>query len=219
MIESRETVKRLFVLDDQPVVIRGIEAMAADHGGLMLCGSASNIHDALAALHKVKADLFVCDLLIQGCDVLQAIQRGTNGTPLPPWAVYTSHDETVFAERAIRMGAKAYVLKHEPLEKAAKAFMEAAFGRISVTPSLSRGFEAARVNGSADPLNTLSPKEKHILMLISQGYRRKEIAESLSISAKTVDTHTNRIKSKLHIRESAKLHRFAASHRRMFGVT
>ena len=122
---------------------------------------------------------------------------------------YTSHNESVFIERALKLGANACVIKQEPVENLLKAIEDVLNKKIYVSPLISQqiyhSFMNVKTMKYKDPLDSLSPKEKHILRLLGRGYRRKDIANTLLISAKTVDTHTDRIKVKLNINDSSKL--------------
>ncbi len=209
-----EQTKRIFICDDQPIVIEGVKQVVSSTGQFSLCGSALTLEDAAEKIQHKKPDLVILDLFVTGADSTQLInKKWLNGCAFSS-IFYTAHNESVFIERALKLGAKACVIKQEPVENLLKAIDDVLKNKIYVSPLISQQIYQSFVNVKtmkyADPLNSLSPKEKHILKLLGRGYRRKDIASTLLISAKTVDTHTDRIKVKLSINDSSKLHLFAS---------
>lgn len=211
---SVENAKRIYIVDEHPIVIKGVETMLRDSPEWIICGSATSFEDAINAVHDTKPDLLILDLIIQGSDGLRVLDSKNGRARSFSTLIYTIHNDLVFVERAMKLGASGFVLKHEPVENLMKAMSDVLNGNTYISPIISqqlyKSFANLKNTKFEDPLDTLSPKEKHILKLLGLGYRRKDIANTLLISAKTVDTHTDRIKMKLSINESSKLYMFAA---------
>lgn len=207
------TKHAVLVVDDHPLFRRGVVQLLNDEPDLEVRGEASSNHEALAAIRRSKFDLAVVDIGLDG---------GTNGIELTkniraekpklPVLVLSMHDETLFAERALRAGARGYVMKREALDNFINAVRTVLRGEIFISANMSKRMVFAHLHGGGDatsPVDRLSDRELEILQMIGGGAEIREIALKLHISPKTVEAHRARMKEKLGLPNARAVARFA----------
>ncbi len=205
-------VKRLLLIDDHPIMRHGLAQLIRSEPGLDVCAEAGNAKDGLAALDQHKPDLVVIDLTLpdkNGLELLKDIQAMHPGTLC---LVLSMHDEDMYGERALRAGARGYVMKEVAADHLVTAVRKVLSGGIYVSDAMaSRMLE--QVTGQrtrqSGGLDTLTDRELEVLEMIGQGVATKNIAAKLCISARTVEAHRAHIKEKLGITEGAALARYA----------
>lgn len=203
---------RVMVVDDHEFFRSGVTAWIQQQQGVAYSGEAGTLAEARARLAAGQADVLLLDLGLPDGDGLDFIREATALRPGLRVIVLSQRDEAVFAERAIRNGARAYLMKSEASEK----LLEAIHAVMDGGTWLSRAIQA-----QADPLEfsarlrqegalgELSDRELQVFALIGAGYGPKDIGERLGISAKTVETHREHIRHKLGLKTSAQLTRMA----------
>ena len=211
--QEPEAVRRLLLIDDHPIMRYGLAQLVADEPGLEICGQAGNAREGMAALERLQPDLVVIDLTLpdrNGLELLKDIQAIHPGQLC---LVLSMHDESMYAERALRAGARGYLMKEVAAEQFIQAVQKVLTGGIYVSEAISgRMLEQAvtgRVRGPTDALNQLSDRELEVLELIGSGRATKLIAEQMSISTRTVEAHRAHIKDKLGLTDGAELVRYA----------
>lgn len=209
--------KRVMIVDDHPLVRRGLIELLRDEHDLDLCGEATNAPEALRVIHRLKPDLAVIDLTLTEGSGLELIKQIKAMYPEVRMLVASMHDEAVFAERALRAGADGYFNKQEPAESLLRAIREVLQGHLYMSARMAdRLLHRALRRGNTSALATLSEltdRELEILDLIGDGLTAKQIAGRLHLSVKTVHTHRDALKRKLQCSTAAELTHYAISRR------
>jgi len=205
---------RILVLDEQPLLRQGISAYLNSQPDMMVCGEAGSVSDARSKVAECQPQFVVTALRLGAGDSLKLIKELKTQNPRLRILVYSAFAESVFAERAMRAGASGYVMKQAPSEKLAVAVREIMKGGIYVSrevalgafrKSLQRSRKSDRALRSPTSLEELSNREMHIFQLLGSGLGTRQIAASLGLSVKTIESHRENIKHKLHVGSSGEL--------------
>jgi DNA-binding NarL/FixJ family response regulator len=205
--------RRVLLVDDHPFMRAGLAQLIELQPDLTVCGEAGNPADAMRELAKTKPDLVLADLTMPGRSGLEFIKdvRAVHDTVAV--LVVSMHDEIVYAERALRAGARGYIMKEAGGEALLAAIRQVLRGEIYVSPRISarilEGVSARKPRGSSSPIEQLTDREFEIFQLIGQGKSTRDIAEQLHLSPKTVDVHRSNIKEKLVLKDATALIRHA----------
>ena len=180
---------------------------------LIVCGEAGNPSEAFRSLAPVKPDLVLSDLTMPGRSGLEFIKDLKAVEPNLAVLVVSMHDEVVFAERALRAGARGYIMKEAGGENLLAAIRQVLRGEVYVSPRMSsrilNDLAARRPRGSTSPIERLTDREFEVFQLIGQGKSTRDIAEQLHLSSKTVDVHRSHLKAKLGLKGATALIRHA----------
>ena len=210
---------RIFVLDEQPLLRQGISAYLNSQPDMMVCGEAGSVSDARRKIAECQPQFVVTALRLGAGDSLKLIKELKTQNPGLCVLVYSAFEESVFAERAMRAGASGYVMKQGPSEKLAIAVREIMKGGIYVSRELAlRAFRKTlqrprkdnHTLRSGNCLEELSNREMHIFQLLGSGLGTRQIAASLNLSVKTIESHRENIKHKLRLRSSEEVRERAA---------
>ncbi|HVC21597.1 MAG TPA: response regulator transcription factor [Vicinamibacterales bacterium] len=205
---------RVLVADDHPIVRLGIRQMLDNEPDLSICAEASTPEEAVESVGRDHPDLALVDLSFGALSGLDLIRHLREIAPDLPILVLSMHDESLFAQRALRAGAKGYITKHEAITHLVSAIRQVLSGHIYVSDRVSQQVLEGlghTMDRSGDRVATLSDRELQVLTMIGHGTATAEIAGRLGISIKTVETYRSNIKAKLSLRDSTDLIRFAAS--------
>jgi len=204
---------RVFLVDDHRVLREGMQRLIDFEKDMEVCGQASDAAEALARAPAAKPDLALLDLGLKGTGGLDLIKSLRQRLPKLSILVMSMFEESMYAERALRAGAKGYIMKHEPSEAVIAALRQVAKGRTFLSPEMSQRMldkiSTGPTNGS--PLDALSDRELEVFRLIGQGLKPGAIAEALHLSVKTVETYRDQIKTKLNLDNASELSRYAIS--------
>mgnify|MGYP000222755506 CR=1 FL=1 len=196
-----EARARLFVIDDHMLVRLGMRQLLESEPDLQVVGEAGDLQGALAQLATLPVDLILLDLSLGTGDGLDALKQLRGQLPDRKVLVITTHDERVYGERVIRGGAVGYVMKATPAEEVLAAIRKALRGELAISPALASTLLSTVVlgqkPGGQSPLASLSDRELEIFKLVGKGLSTRDIAGSLGISAKTVETHQFNLRTKL----------------------
>jgi DNA-binding NarL/FixJ family response regulator len=203
------TKRRVLIVDDHPLLRAGIAQYINAQPDLMVCGEAENPVGALAAAATAKPDLAVVDISLKDQSGLELIKDFKVRFPNLLILALSVHDESVYAERALRAGARGYVMKREASEKVLEAIRSVLDGTVYVSSRIAAGI-LDKATGHPlgvvrSALDVLSDREMEVLMWIGKGYGSNQIAKQLHISAKTVEVHRANIKLKLNFSSSNEL--------------
>lgn len=205
--------RRVFLVDDHPMMRAGLAALIRSQPDLEVVGEASDAPSALATITGVVPDLVVTDLTLPGRSGVDLIKDLLALLPGLPILVLSMHDEMVYAERILRAGARGYVMKEAGGERLLLAIREVLSGSVSVSPrmasSLLDSLSGPRSRGGNSPIGRLSDREFEVFQRIGQGLTPREIAAEMGISPKTVDVHRANLKSKLSLPHMSDLVRYA----------
>ena len=206
---------KLILVDDHPIVRERLAELINQQPDLTVCGDASDGPECLALLEKCQPDLAIVDLSLKTGHGLELIKDLRIRHPQLPIVVLTMHDEALYAERALRAGARGFVTKQEPTTSIRAAIRHVLAGEVYVNEQLAQKLVGALINrpksvpGPQDLLQHLTDREMEIFQLISQGHATRQIAELLKIDIKTVETHQARLKEKCQVATLEELRRYA----------
>jgi DNA-binding NarL/FixJ family response regulator len=207
-------MKTLLVVDDHPILRRGLTALIESDPGLAVHAAVGTCAAALASMRESQPDLAIVDLSLGDEDGLNLIKEIKTRYPKVPSLVLSMHDEAMYAERALRAGALGYVTKHQLDETVLKAIRLVLAGETYISEALQRRLAERYVRGqtleTASPAHSLSDRELQVFRLIGQGRTTRHIAGTLNRSVKTVESHLEHIKNKLGIGSAAELAQRAA---------
>ena len=209
---SEKSVKRLVLIDDHPIMRHGLAQLIRAEEGLDVIGEAGSARDGLEVVGKLKPDLAVIDLTLPDKNGLELVKDIRAQHPSTFCIVLSMHEETLYGERALRAGARGYVMKEEAADHLVTAIHKVISGGLYVSESLNaRMLEqvTGAARSKATGMDALTDRELEILSLIGSGVPTKNIAAQLSISARTVEAHRAHIKEKLAITDGAALVRYA----------
>lgn len=207
----------VIIIDDHPLFSRGLTQLIETQGDYKVIGMAKNRQEALSLLNTTISDLAIVDLNLGQEDGLELIKDIMVIRPETKVLVLSMHDERFYAERALKAGAKGYIMKEEAEAKVITAIQTVAKGEIYLSDSekqrlksVTKGEEYNKVRRSKfDTVANLSDRQLQIFTLIGKGLGTVEIAARLNLSIKTIDTHKENIKAKLHCASSAELRQMA----------
>jgi len=199
------------LVDDHPVVRDGLAFLLGEQPDFKVVGQAADGDSALQVVHETHPALVVLDLRLQGQDAIGLVTRLHEDWPALRILVLSMHEEDLYAERLLALGAHGYVMKHEEPSEFLRALRRVAAGEIYVSPRLT-GRILGRVRRGARgaaPLAQLTSREQDVLYLVARGLGTREIAAELGMGPKTVDSHRRNIREKLGLATSRDLVRYA----------
>lgn len=205
---------RVLVADDHTIVREGLKQILAKSGDLEVAGEAANGNDVLRLVREQTWDVLVTDMSMPGRNGLELIKLVKEARPQLPVLVLSMYGEEQFAVRAIRAGASGYLNKESASDQLVNAIRKIAGGGVHVSPAVAETlFRNVRDGGNRLPHEQLSDREFQVLRLIADGLSVNDIAQTLSLSPKTVSTHKARILEKMNMNNQAELIRYALEHR------
>ncbi|MDB5051055.1 MAG: two component transcriptional regulator, LuxR family [Fibrobacteres bacterium] len=204
---------RIFIVDDHSIVRSGLQRIIDEQPDMEVAGEADNGLSALEGIKSTRPDLALIDISLKGMDGLELIKHARSLYPSLVVLVLSMHDELLYAERAIRAGAVGYMMKEEAAENIVPVLRKILRGESYLSEKMHNHL-VKRIAGKAgkagaSPLRHLSDRELEIFNLLGQGRRIQKIAEDLSISVKTVETHCAHLRKKLDRKGSVELMQFA----------
>ena len=209
--QAQPNKKRILLVDDHPVLRKGLARLIDSKEEFVVCGEASTAVDAMALIRELEPHLVIVDIGLPGANGIELIKNIRAEFQKLPVLILSMHDESLYALRALRAGAQGYVMKQEALENVISAIREVLAGRPYLSHDMSAKLITNFASGSnlANPTDKLSDRELEILELFGKGRDVHEIARTLHISAKTVETHRAHIKEKLNLKNARQVTRFA----------
>jgi len=215
--ELHRRASSVLIIDDHDIVRFGLETLVHACPQLRLAGSASTLAEGLASVAQLKPDLVISDMGTRDSNGLDTVRAVVAAQAPRPVLVVSIHDEMLYGEQAISLGARGYVMKESAYVCVIPAALAVLRGGVWASPRLnarlvSRVVRATRtqIPTTGDP-QSLSERELKVLELLKSGRSTKEIAHALDVSIRTVDIHRARIKRKLGLRTGAELIAFASS--------
>jgi len=205
---------RVLIADDHAVVRRGLEQILVDSLQEIVVGEASNAEDAIKLVRRQEWDVVVLDISMPGRSGLDALKEIKKLRPELPVLILSIHPEDQFATRALKAGASGYLTKETAPEELVNAINKVIAGGKYVSASLAEKLatDLERDMGGAPPHKRLSDREYEVLLLIASGHTISDIAESLSLSVKTISTYRARILEKTELKNNADLVRYVITH-------
>jgi len=203
--------RRVFVVDDHPIVRAGLAQLINREPDLEVCGDAEEMHGALRTINALRPDILIVDISLNGPDGLDLLKNIRAKDPSLPVLILSMHDECIYAERALRAGANGYIMKQEATDRVLTALRRILNREIYVSDQVANKMLRQYVGspGSRSPLDELSDRELEVLRLIGEGHSTRQIAEQLHLSVKTVESYQGHLKEKLGLKNSRELFQYA----------
>ncbi|HUU59104.1 MAG TPA: response regulator transcription factor [Phycisphaerae bacterium] len=200
---------RIVIVDDHPIVRQGIKMLAAAEPDLVVCGEAENAAEALQTIGRSNPDVAIVDLSLKEGSGLELIKDIKNRYPKLLVLVLSMRNESFYAERVLRAGARAYITKEEGAERVIEGIRKILEGKIYLSERMASKVITKWVDGKTDSrapsVAKLSDRELEVFELLGSGLSTRQIAGKLHISVKTVESHREHIKEKLEINRAAEL--------------
>ena len=203
----------ILIVDDHPIVRQGLAEMVNHEDDIEVCGQAEDAHQAMKAVKELKPDMAIVDISLKQTSGMELIKDLQAQYPNLPVLALSMHDESLYAERALRAGARGYIMKAEATEKVIMAIRKILSGEIYISDKMASKMMRKLVGGSTEintsPVERLSDRELEVFQLIGKGFGTRQISERLFLSIKTIETYRAHIKEKLNLKDAAELLQYA----------
>ena len=210
---DRRDKRTVLIVDDHPIVRQGLAQLINQEKDLEVCGQAGDAHEALQAIRQFHPDMVIVDIGLGDTSGVELIKDLKVQYPDLPVLTLSMYDEAVYGERALRAGAKGYVMKQEATEKVVTAIRHVLAGEVYVSSGMAAKMVSKFVGGgtrtAGSPADTLSDRELEVFRMIGEGFSTREMAEKLHLSVKTVETYRAHIKDKMGLQDTNELLRSA----------
>lgn len=204
---------KIYLVDDHPLVREWLTNLIHQQPDLVVCGESEDAPQALAEISATKPDVAIVDISLKHGSGIELIKNLKAAEPGVAIIVLSMHDERLYAERALRAGARGYIMKRETAKKVITAIRQVLAGKIYMSESLAAIFAEKFVDGrlpaSGLLVEQLSDRELEVFQLLGKGYETRVVAEMMNVSMKTVQAHCAHIKEKLQLTNAAELLREA----------
>ena len=209
--KARPSVKsRIFIVDDHAMFREGLRYLIDREPDLTVCGDTADADEALRNIDELNPDLVIADISLTGTtgiDLIKAIKSKYEDLPV---LVVSMHEESLYAERAVRAGAAGYVMKQEPAKTVKLAIRKVLGGDIHLSEKmassmLGKFMRSGQAGTPASPIESLSDRELEVFRMLGEGKATRQIAEELDLSIATINSFRNRIKEKLNLKNSTEL--------------
>ncbi len=212
--KAEERKRSILLVDDHPLFRTGMMQLLDSQADLQVKGEAGNSGEALDAVRTRRFDLAVVDVGLRGgADGIELTKSLKAEHPELPVLVVSMHDEALYAERALRAGARGYVMKREALDSILLAVRSVIAGEIYISPSMTKRMLFDHIHGGGEArsaVERLSDRELEVFQLIGEGHDMHEIARELHLSKKTVEAHRANIREKLGVASAREVVRYAS---------
>jgi DNA-binding NarL/FixJ family response regulator len=214
-MDKKKPKSRIMLVDDHPLLRHGIAELVNGEANLEVCGEAGNMQDAFTLAGKLEPDLVIIDVSLDGNNGIELMKNLSTRYSSMPLLAYSMHDESIYAERALRAGAKGYVMKQASADVLLGAIQQVLSGKMYLSKQMSEhllgklvgaGTSAAPVGS---PIEKLSDRELEVLQHMGQGLGTSQIADKLCLSVKTIETYREHLKDKLNLTSGQSLLRYA----------
>lgn len=210
---NKSTKTAVLIVDDHPIVRQGLSELVNNEEDFNVCGQAEDAHQAMTMIKSMKPQMMIVDISLKETSGIDLIKDIKTNYPQIMILALSMHDETLYAERALRAGAQGYVMKTEAIEKVIDALRKIRSGRIFVSENMTGKLMHKLVGGGpeafASAVDNLSDRELEVFSLIGQGFGTRQIAERLHLSIKTIETYRAHIKDKLNLSDASELLQYA----------
>ena len=200
---------QILIVDDHPLFREGMRQMINRHAALKVCGEAANPEAAVEAVAELEPDLVLVDISLDGGDGIDLIKTLKSKYEELPILVISMHNESLYAERALRAGALGYVMKNEPARTVKAAILKVLGGDIFLSEKMSGAVLSRMIHGKNEPpvspVEQLSDRELQVFQMLGEGKSSRQIAEELDLTIPTIHSFRNRIKEKLQYANATEL--------------
>lgn len=200
---------QVLLVEDHPLFREGLAQLIDRDSGLAVCGQVSDASAALRAVEQLKPDLVTIDISLEGGNGIELIKTLRAKHEDLPILVISMHDESLYAERALRAGAQGYVMKNEPGRTVRAAILKVLGGDMFLSEKMSSSVLAKLMRGKTEkpvsPIEQLSDRELEVFEMLGRGKPTRQIAEELNLTIPTIHSFRNRIKEKLQLKNSTEM--------------
>jgi len=208
---------KIFIADDHAVVREGLRLILEAEGDISVIGEATNGQLAVRQVQKLAPDVAVMDIAMPKLNGIEATAQISNSKIVTKVIIFSMHSSKEHIFRALEAGAQGYLLKESAGKEIVKAVRSVYAGRLFLSDRISRALidgyiQQRRADSKKSPLERLSPREREVLQLVVEGKSSAEIADSLFLSPKTVETYRSRLMQKLGLKDLPSLVKFAIQH-------
>jgi len=211
--QAQPNKKRILLVDDHPVLRKGLSRLIDLKDEFVVCGEASTAVDAMALIRELEPHLAIVDIGLPGRSGIELTKTIRAEFQQLPVLILSMHEEAFYATRALRAGAMGYIVKKDAIDNIADAMREALNGRCYLSPviaaQLRHNGPDKPIHPTDDPVSLLTDREFEIFELIGKGHEVREISHALGVSPKTVETHRTNIKEKLKLKNARQVTRLA----------
>ncbi len=211
--QAQPNKKRILLVDDHPVLRKGLVRLIDSKDEFVVCGEASTAADAMALIRELEPHLAIVDIGLPGASGIELTKTIRAEFQKLPVLILSMHEEAFYATRALRAGAMGYIVKQDAIDNIAEALREALNGRCYLSPVIAAQLQHngpdKQIHPTDDPVSLLTDREFEIFELIGKGHEVREISHALGVSPKTVETHRTNIKEKLKLKNARQVTRLA----------
>ncbi|MGH8019604.1 MAG: response regulator transcription factor [Opitutaceae bacterium] len=204
---------KIILVDDHPITCQGVAALIDQQIDMCVCGQASTAPQGLALVAKLEPDVAVVDVSLKGANGIEFVKSALAMRPKLLVLMMSMYDETLYAPRAFRAGARGYIMKHEASDEILTALRRIVDGKTCIgarlKDKLAESVLASRSDEIEDSVRKLSDREMEVFQLIGDGYATRQIAASLNLSVKTIDSYREHLKIKLDLPDAQNLLQYA----------
>ncbi|WP_294235039.1 response regulator transcription factor [Prosthecobacter sp.] len=205
--------RRVLLVEDHPIFRKGIAMLLQHEPDLIICGEAETASHALELVDQVVPDIVVADITLKDTNGIELVKALKAMRPEIPVLVLSMHEESLYAERALRAGARGYLMKQAPPEQVVAAIRQVLRGELYLSASahlrMLNTFITGQRDPTGDPVSKLSDRELEVFELLGKGHGTSMIAQELRLSVKTIEAHRAHIKTKLGLTTAPELMRAA----------
>jgi len=209
MAKTQTEKSRILIVEDHPLFREGLVQMINRNTTLSVCGQVADTASALKAVAELKPDLVLVDISLEGSNGIDLIKNLKAKYEELPILVISMHDESLYAERALRAGALGYLMKNEPARTVKSAIFKVLGGDMFLSDRMSGSVLARLMRGKPEevvsPVQQLSDRELEVFQMLGEGKPSRQIAEELQLTIPTIHSFRNRIKEKLQLKNSSEL--------------
>ena len=210
MLAAKSNPTRVLIVDDHPLLRQGIAQLINHEKDMVVCGEAESAQKALDAMATTKFDVAIIDISLGASNGIELLKNIKIQHPKLLVLILSMHDESVYAQRALRAGAAGYIMKQEATERVLLAIRKVLSGEVYLSEKLGARMLNQLVGGRGttlvgSPIEELSDRELEVFGLIGQGMGTRPIAEKLHLSVKTIESHRAHIKEKLRLKNATEL--------------
>lgn len=199
---------RIIIVDDHPVFRKGLSQLINEETDMLVCGEAEEVNEARRVIEQNEPDMVIVDITLKDKSGMELIKYLHDQYQDIPVLVISMHDESLYAERALKSGARGYIMKQEMTTNVVYAIRHVLQGKIYASENVINsllGKLNSKTELSSNPVESLSDRELEVFQLIGKGFGRKEIADILGVSVKTIGSYREIIKRKLTVKNAPEL--------------
>lgn len=200
---------RILIVDDHPIVRQGLKRMIENESDLIVCGEAQSEREARLAIRALQPEAVIVDLSLEHGDGINLVRDVHAHHPQIVLLVLSMHDEAIYANRLLSAGAMGYIMKQAAADQLITALRCVLAGEVYLSEALRSSQAALASAGARHPVVRLSNRELQVLNMIGRGVSSRDIAQALSLSVKTIESHRLSIKRKLNLTTNAQLVQYA----------